>query len=44
MFDFQTPKLLNDVLDKMPGKDGLHFACTLHGEKGEKKLVARYVL
>jgi hypothetical protein len=44
MYDLQKPTILNDVLDKMPGKDGLHLAYILPGAKGEKKMVAKYVL
>ncbi|XP_060558312.1 galactose mutarotase-like [Ruditapes philippinarum] len=44
MYDLQKPTVLNDVLDKMPGKDGLHLAYILPGAKGEKKMVAKYVL
>ncbi|KAL4238054.1 hypothetical protein ACF0H5_002765 [Mactra antiquata] len=43
ILDFEKPVVLNDVLDKMPGKDGLHSILVLPGQKGEKKTVARAV-
>lgn len=43
VLDFEKSTLLGDVLDKLPGGDGLHGAHVLPGKKGEKKWVAKAV-
>ena len=42
VLDFRHPVLLDDILDKLPREDGLVHAYILPGNRGEKKLVARY--
>ncbi|XP_052768579.1 galactose mutarotase-like [Mya arenaria] len=41
LFDFRKPVLLGDVLERMPGKDGLHHSHLVQGHDGQKRLVAR---
>ena len=42
VLDLRQPVLLDDILDKLPTEAGLVHAYILPGNRGEKKLVARY--